>query len=165
MGKGHKYLLKAFEEVYETNKGINLLIVGDGDQKDKLLNQINGYKSKSNIYFLSNRNDVKEILKISDIFVLATEGEGMSNAILEAMASGLPIITTDIPENKELIENKKTGFLIPVKNSEKLAEKIIYLLKKDAVKVNISNKSKNKIAKNFETKKVIKELATLYNSI
>jgi glycosyltransferase involved in cell wall biosynthesis len=164
IGKGHKYLLKAFEEIYKTNPNLNLLIVGDGNQKEKLLNQIKNYRSKNNIYFLGNRNDIKEILRISDIFVLATEGEGMSNAIMEAMASELPIITTNIPENKELIENKKTGFLIPVKNSDKLAEKIIYLLENENQREDIGKKAKNKIAKNFETKEVIKKLTTFYTS-
>lgn len=169
-GKGHKYLLEAFENTFchsiaSRNPAPNLLIVGDGDQKEKLLQQIKNYKSKNNIYFLGNRSDVKDILKISDIFVLPTLAEGMSNAILEAMASGLPIITTNIPENKELIENKKTGFLIPVKNSKKLADKIIYLLENDNKRKDTGERAKNKIAENFETKKVIKKMATFYNSI
>jgi glycosyltransferase involved in cell wall biosynthesis len=88
----------------------------------------------------------------------------MSNAILEAMTSRLPVITTDIPENKKLIENKKTGILVPVKNSEKLAEKIIYLLENQNKRGNIGKKAENKIAENFETKKVIKKLTTFYTS-
>jgi glycosyltransferase involved in cell wall biosynthesis len=165
INKGHKYLFEAFENIYKENKNINLLIVGDGDEKENLLKQIENYQSKNNILFLGKRNDVPRLLKISDIFVLPTLFEGMSNAIMEAMASGLPIITTNIPENKELIENKKTGFLIPVKNSEKIADKIIYLLENQNKRENIGKKAKNQIAENFETKKVIKKLTTFYNSI
>ena len=107
-GKGHEYLLEAFEQLfccskqnkeYPTDKQFKLLIVGDGEQKEKLLEQAKNYKSKQNILFLGNRDDVKEILHITDIFILPTLGEGMSNALMEAMASGLPIITTNIPEN------------------------------------------------------------------
>lgn len=164
-GKGHLYLMEAFENVFENNKNINLLIVGDGKEKDNLLRQIEKYESKNNIYFLGNRNDVKEILKISDIFVLPTLAEGMSNAIMEAMASGLPIITTDILENKELIENNKTGILIPVKNSATLSQAIEDLLYNKNKKETLGNNAKKETQKDFNiniaTSKIIQLLKKL----
>ena len=82
INKGHKYLLEAFERIYTKNKKIQLLVVGQGPERNNLENQIKSYQSKDNIIFLGQRNDVPKILKISDIFVLPTMFEGMSNALL-----------------------------------------------------------------------------------
>lgn len=120
-GKGHEYLLQAFERIFQTHRDLTLLIVGNGERMNELIDLVSSYASKENIKFLGNRTDVKDILRISDIFVLPTLGEGMSNAIMEAMASGIPIVTTDIPENRELIENNVSGVLVFPKDSENLA--------------------------------------------
>ena len=148
-GKGHKYLLKAFEESYNKNKNVNLMLVGDGEKREKLLDQIENYESKNNIYFLGDRSDVKEILKISDIFILPTLGEGMSNAIMEAMASGLPIITTDIEVNKELIENNKTGILIPIKNIHEISVSVEKLISDPNYANSLGMRAKEKIYSDF----------------
>lgn len=166
-GKGHKYLLEAFEQLRHyserlqkshTNRRFKLLIVGDGEQKEILLKQIESYKSKSNILFIGNRNDVKELLRISDIFILPTLGEGMSNALLEAMASGLPVITTDIPENNELIKNGKTGILVPIKDSDSLAKSIEDLLSDGERRKNLSENSKRNISEYFDVRIVVSKL-------
>ena len=166
-GKGHNYLLEAFEQLRHyserrqkshTNRRFKLLIVGDGEQKEILLKQIESYKSKSNILFIGNRNDVKELLRISDIFILPTLGEGMSNALLEAMASGLPVITTDIPENNELIKNGKTGILVPIKDSDSLAKAIEDLLSDGERRKNLSENSKRNISEYFDVRIVVSKL-------
>ncbi|MDQ5976289.1 MAG: hypothetical protein QG664_202 [Patescibacteria group bacterium] len=126
--KGHRYLLQAFEAVYKKHPETYLLIVGDGVERAHLKNQIHGYASKNNIAFLGRRTDVPELLKISDCFILPTLFEGQSNALLEAMGSGLPVITTDIPENRSLVENDKTGFLVPLKSWKKIVEITIALI-------------------------------------
>lgn len=164
-GKGHKYLLEAFEKVYKKNKNVNLLIVGDGEQRTTLEKQTKDYVSRDNIYFLGKRNDVKEILKISDIFVLATEGEGMSNAIMEAMASGIPVITTDIPENRVLIENEKTGFFVLTKNSVVLTKKIEKLLNNKQQKETIGRNAKYRIRECFDINIITSKLAHFFNSL
>lgn len=128
INKGHQYLLRAFEEIYKKYPETHLLIVGDGTEHARLKNQTQEYTSKNNIAFLGRRTDVPELLKISDCFVLPTLFEGMSNAIMEAMASGLPVITTDIPENRSLVENNKTGFLVPPKSWKKIVEITIALI-------------------------------------
>ena len=147
--KGHKYLLEAFEKIFEKNKNINLLIIGDGKIKQILIDQIKHYDSKNNIYFLGKRSDVKEILKISDIFVLPTLGEGMSNAILEALASSLPVITTDIPVNREIITDNVTGLLVKPRQSEELSEKLQFLIENPKIRNELGSNGKKLIENNF----------------
>lgn len=173
-GKGHEYLLEAFESLSlrgsEATAAIQsphlkLLIVGDGEQKEKLFKQVTSYTSKSNILFLGNRSDIKEILKISDIFVLATEGEGMSNAIMEAMASGLTVITTDIPENRELVEHERTGILVPTEDSSSLAKAIEDLLGDGQRRKNLGENSKRNISKNFGAEIVVSKLTGFFDEL
>lgn len=162
--KGHEYLLEAFEKIFETNQKLNLLIVGNGGNKKKLLNQIKAYRSKNNIYFLGERNDVKKILRISDIFVLPTLAEGMSNAILEAMAAGKPIITTDIPENRELIEKNKTGILVPVKDTERLSQAINNLIANPDLAKKLGFRTRQYVNSNYSLEKAISNLSIFFSS-
>jgi glycosyltransferase involved in cell wall biosynthesis len=164
-GKGHEILLKAFEDVFETNGNISLLIVGSGEKEEDLKKQIEYYKSKNNIFFLGNRNDVPKILAVSDLFVLPTEKEGMSNAIMEAMSAGVPIITTNISENEDLIINKKTGLLFPVNNSDSLAENIKLLIKNFDLRKELGQNAKQKAAKDFDIEKVTLTLADFYSKV
>ena len=150
--KGHCYLLQAFEAVYKKHPETYLLIVGDGVECDPLKNQMHGYASKNNISFLGRRTDVPELLKISNLFVLPTLFEGQSNALMEAMACGLPIITTDIPENCELICNEKTGLLIPPHNSYTIAIAIENLLCDKKKSLEIGTNAKLHIRQQFNVR-------------
>lgn len=164
-GKGHEYLLEAFEALYKKNNKLNLLIVGGGERESFLLDLITNYESKGNIYFLGNRTDVREILKISDIFVMPTLAEGMSTAILEAMASRLPIITTNIPANKELIQNMKNGFLVSPKNVPEIAEKINVLINCPDLRQEIGNSARKKVESEFNLDLTVKIFAKLLNEV
>ncbi len=164
-GKGHEYLLEAFEEIFKINKNVNLLIIGDGEQKTILTRQVKKYKSINNIYFLGNRADVKEILKISNIFVLLTFAEGMSNAIMEAMAMGITVITTDIAVNRELIKNNKTGILVPIKNSTEIQEKVLFLLENEDLRKTLGENAKKEIIEKFALDNVIKKLSSFLEKI
>lgn len=164
-GKGHEYLLEAFDGVHREYPKTKLLIAGDGERKQELLDQAVRYSSKPSILFLGNRDDVKEMLRISDIFVLPTLGEGMSNAIMEAMASGLPVITTDIPENRELIEHEKTGILVPIKDSSSLAKAIKNLLGDGQRRRNLGESSKRGISESFDTGIVVSKLTRFLDEL
>jgi len=126
--KGHKYLLQAFDEVYKKHPGVWLFLVGDGEMHTTLEKQIANYPSRSRVLFMGDRIDVSSILSASDIFVLPTLFEGMSNAIMEAMASSIPVITTDIPENRELIVNNYNGYLVRSQDALILKQQLLYLI-------------------------------------
>lgn len=164
-GKGHEHLLEAFEGLYKKVKNINLLIVGDGEKRDDLQNQIKDYASKNNIYFLGDRNDVKEILCISDIFVLPTLGEGMSNALLEAMAAAKPIITTDIPQNKEMLSHNISALLIPPRNTEALTNSMLSLLTDSDYKNILAANALVRVKKMYDIQVVANNLTAFLKSL
>ncbi len=153
--KGHSYLLEAFEHFFRTHPNTTLLLVGDGIEKENLQIQIRSYTSKDKIRFLGIRTDVPFLLRLSHIFVLPTLFEGMSNALMEAMACGLPVITTTIPENAVLIQDNATGILVPPKNSTVLCEAILRLSDHPALRTQISKNARQYIEEHFSLQKTI----------
>lgn len=110
--KGHDTLIDAFSRL-TSEYSLKLLIVGDGPKRNYFENVIEQNKLKDNIKLLGHREDIPDLLKLSDCFVLSSHSEGLSCSILEAMAAGLPIIATDVGGNYELVKNGVTGYLIP----------------------------------------------------
>ena len=178
INKGHQYLLEAFERLRTSSttchpgpdpgsspkQKLKLLLVGDGEERKKLEQQIESYRSKNNILFLGKRSDVSNLLKISNLFILPTLFEGMSNAIMEAMACELPIITTGINENKELIENNQTGILVPTKSSEAIYKAIKTILENPELRKNLSKNAKLFIGESFSLNKIATEWSLFLNN-
>lgn len=120
-GKGHPVLIRAFTETLKKTGPANLLIVGEGEQRPLLEALAQQSTAAHSIFFLGHQSNVPALLQASDIFVLPTFYEGMSNAILEALLSGCPVITTDIPVNRDVIKDGHSGLLVPVRNISLLA--------------------------------------------
>ncbi len=163
--KGIYELLKAFDLVWKEIATVNLLLVGDGPLRSSLETIVSSLDCKDNIFFLGKRTDVKEILSISNIFVLPTYSEGMSNAILEAMASKLPVITTDIPVNKEIIVDNVSGIFVPAKNINVLAEKIKSLVLDKPKRILLGDNAYERIQGSFEIGRIIDRIQRIYNQI
>lgn len=149
VNKGHQYLLEAFESLFPKFHHMKLLLVGDGSERKNLERQINAYQSKHSILFLGHRTEVPQLLKISDCFVLPTLFEGMSNALIEAMAAGLPVITTNIPENRELISHEESGVLIPPRNWKALSTVIEDMVSDVKKRKILAENARSHINRNF----------------
>jgi glycosyltransferase involved in cell wall biosynthesis len=125
--KGIDILLKAWKKVIQNYPDAKLSVVGDGP-----LAVYNDYLVQNNIHksvtLLGKREDVKNLLMESDIFVLPSRREGMPNALMEAMLLGLPCIGTDISGCQDLIADRINGILVPPANIEKLLEALVYLM-------------------------------------
>lgn len=147
--KGHRYLLEAFEQVYKEHKNIHLLLVGDGLERGQLITQTNSLVSKDRIHFLGKRPDVPRLLRMSHIFVLPTLFEGMSNAILEAMAARLVVITTNIPENREILENGKSGLLVKTADAGELGSVLERLLENPLEGRELAQKAQETVRRRF----------------
>jgi glycosyltransferase involved in cell wall biosynthesis len=121
--KGHADLLRAFAAAHARLRPSRLFIVGRDDGIGSDLNALAvalGIAGK--VHFLGARNDAPRILRAMDVFVLPSHEEGSSNALLEAMACGLPIVTTDVGGNREALENGRFGLLVPPRAPIALAE-------------------------------------------
>lgn len=157
--KNHLTLIKAVKLLKERGKkNIKVLLCGDGVERDNLKRIIKELEVENHVIFLGTRSDVVNVLQISDVFVLPSLHEGMSNALLEAMAYSVPAIVSSIPENKELISHNENGLVFNVGDAESLAENMLIAIA-DPKKMNeLSEKSRELIENKYDIKKVIDKL-------
>lgn len=119
-------IIRAVAQLHSRFPNLHVWFVGDGPERSTLKRL--AHLLPDHIHFFGLRNDVPDLLAASDMFVLPTVIEGMSNALLEAMAAGLPCITTDIPANHGIIAHGATGLLVPPRNITALANAIAELI-------------------------------------
>ena len=127
--KDYPTMLEAFAKVLDKHKDYSLEIFGDGVDKQMLQNKAKELNIAENVRFMGD--DLEAIKKISNsaCYVMSSISEGMPNALMEAMAIGLPCVSTDCNNGPaELIENEKNGLLVPVQNPEALAEAICKMI-------------------------------------
>lgn len=128
--KNHALLIRAFAECDEVNQDYKLIIYGEGGLRAELEELISGLGMEGRIELPGNVPNVCERIQTASLYVLPSNFEGMPNALIEAMALGLPCISTDCPIGgpSELIRDGINGILVPVGDKEKLKEKMKYVL-------------------------------------
>lgn len=160
--KGFDYLIKAVAQV---NGDWQCLIAGDGEEKEKLFGLIKSLSLENKIKLIGWEKNTPEFLKKLDIFVLPSRWEGLGIVILEAGASGLPVIASNIDGIKELISDNQDGLLFPGGDETKLAEKIKFLLEQPAERKRLGENLRQKVNANFSAKKMAAEYEQLYLKI
>tara|TARA_Y100001980_G_C14545856_1_gene325630 strand:- start:1279 stop:2343 length:1065 start_codon:yes stop_codon:yes gene_type:complete len=159
--KGTMIAVKAFEKIIEKHSKISLYIAGDGSQLDEIKNYVSD-KKINNIYFLGFVSGIDKInlyLK-SDLFLFPSLNEGLPINVLEAMSSGLPIVTRPIGGIKDFFNNKKMGFALDDLNPEKFSELVINLLLSKEY-FNICRYNYNYALENFTPNKISSELFSI----
>lgn len=126
--KGYGYFLQACAQVLREVPGAEFWIVGTGSLADQLKAQAAALGITGSVRFWGQRSDVEEILLQSDLMVSASIWEGFPTVILEAMAAGLPVVATDIPGTRELVNHHQTGLLVPARQPSALANGILWML-------------------------------------
>lgn len=163
--KGLTYFIEAIRLL--TTKSVppyQVQLVGDGIEKARLEELITRY-GLAQVTLLGFRRDITAILGQTDIFVSPTLFEGISNSIMEAMAAGLPVITTSIPENLELIENNQNGIVVPARNAQALADGIELLLNDEKLRQHLGAAAHATIRERFTIETTIKQLNQLFASV
>lgn len=163
--KGQDILLKAFANINNHYPNWKLTLVGDGNLKNELQSLCNEFQITKQVEWLGRMDNVWEVLSESDIFVFPSRYEGFPNALCEAMACGLAVISTDCPFGpSELITNNVNGILVPVEDERALSREISKLIENRKLRKDlgqqarniVNNYSLNKIAQRWEH--LIKEL-------
>lgn len=126
--KGHKDLLEAFQNVQKRIPRTKLVLVGDGPLRQRLERLAKALEIRNCVQFLGTQRNVEDILKTFSIFVLPSYWEGLPLALMEAMASGIPVVATDIAAHREIVTHEENGVLTPVGEPKRLADSIIYVL-------------------------------------
>lgn len=161
--KGNKYLLEAAAEVLKLFPKTIFLIVGDGPLREELQNICKKLNLEKNVIFYGFSSDIRTLYSVFDIKVVASVNEGFSFALIEAMAMGKAIISTNVGGPKEIIKDGTTGLLVPSKNSNELAQKLIFLLKNEEELKKLGNNAREE-SKKYGIGSYIKKLENLYEN-
>ncbi|MBL7129825.1 MAG: glycosyltransferase [Candidatus Omnitrophica bacterium] len=164
LGKGHIFFLKAANLINKRFSNVKFIVAGDGYLKEKLKKTTKELGIEKNIEFLGLFKNIEDVMSQIDIFVQPSLSEGMSLALLEAAAYGKPIVATDVGGSRELIIDGETGFLIPPKNPEALAEAISKLIDNPQKRTDFSNKVIKRFKAIYSLEKVFPQIERLYRN-
>jgi glycosyltransferase involved in cell wall biosynthesis len=162
--KGLDILLHAWKIVQARVKGTQLILVGGGPLQGQLEAMISDLGLTETVRLAGFRNDVPELLGQVDVFVLSSHYEGMSNALLEAMAAGLPCVATEVSGNEENIVNGQSGLLVPPGNPEALAEALILVLTQPGLARTLGRAARARVLDHYDRQALMQELVDLYAS-
>lgn len=162
--KGHTYLFNALPEVIKVFPELKLLVIGNGTQRETLEQQAISSGIEKNVLFLGFRQNPYPFMANSDILVSPSLYESFGLVFIEAFAMQLPVIAFDAPAANEIISNGETGLMVPVYNSNELAQKIIFLLQNPAERKRLANAAFEKYTAYFNTARMVKETAAWYRS-
>lgn len=157
-------LIHAAKKVIDNVPNTKFLIVGDGPERAKLENLTQKLHLTQNVIFTGkiSEDELLRCYSIADIFSIHTLHEGFGIVYIEAMSMGLPIVTTYAHGNEDIIENEKNGFMVEPNNSDKLAEKIIYLLINDEIRNDIARHNREEAVEKYDLNNIARRWKELY---
>lgn len=165
--KGHADLLRALARVKEAlPTHWYLLCVGRDDGiGSSLKQQAEQLELTDRIQWLGSRRDVPDLLASADLGILCSHEEGFSNAILEAMASGLPMVVTDVGGNAEAVLNGQTGYVVPAKDEQALSKAILELAKDPKKSLSFGQAGRLRVVEKFSLKYCVISYLALYDTL
>jgi glycosyltransferase involved in cell wall biosynthesis len=144
---------------------VHFVFAGDGPMRDELKRQVNSLGVQNHIHFLGFRNDVETLLRNFDLFILPSLYEGLPNVVLEAMASRLPVIATEVDGTPEAVIHSVTGLLIPPCSPKAIEQAICSLLNDRKLLEAMGNAGRNRVETYFSLETQVYQFIQLYQSL
>jgi glycosyltransferase involved in cell wall biosynthesis len=153
-------------ELLATARGdTTLVIIGDGPQRDELLRHRDSVSSPLHVRFAGQREDVAELLPHAEQFWIASEYEGQSNAVIEAMLAGVPVIASNIPGNRDLVIDRETGWLFDVGDEADLVRSSLAAFNDPDGSQRIAEQARQRIVDDFSLDAMIRRHVELYERL
>lgn len=163
--KDHGSLVQAFAAIARADRRACLVIVGDGPMRSQIESKVAELAMGERVRLLGERPDVSMLLKAFDVFVLTSIAEGISNTILEAMASGLPIVATRVGGNPELIEHGISGHMVAARDVRGLTGAFANYLVDPALCQQHGRAARQRVVDKFSLERMAADYADLYLSL
>ena len=162
--KGVDFLIRGFSRL---NKKIDcqLLIIADGPERENIIQLLYHYQLSKSVILMQEADDVASCLNAADLFVLPSQFEGLSNSLLEAMACGLPVISTRVGGSIDIIEDGINGLLVDVDNEEQLSQAMAKVLCDSLLATRLGEKARETIIEHFDLNEVAKRYTELYKKL
>lgn len=163
--KGLETLLEAVCLVSKIVPALRLIVVGDGPHRGKLEKYSRGLGLKDQVRFLGWRDDVPQLMAGWDCFALPSCSEGFSLSVLEAMASKLPVVVSDLPALKEAVVPGRGGFLVTPGNAPELAAALLHLFKEPLRATAMGEFNRERVALLFGEEQMVQKTRALYEGL
>jgi glycosyltransferase involved in cell wall biosynthesis len=163
--KDQETLIRGFAAVARSRDDVDLLLVGDGPLRGDLEQMVEGLRLSGRVQFLGIRPDVPEILRCAEAFVLTSLSEAASLSLLEAMASGLPSVVTDVGGNSEMVRDRLEGFLVPRGDHASIASAILRLLDHPAEAAVMGDAARSRVEEQYQLDRTIDTYMDLYRDL
>lgn len=163
--KDYATLLRAVARVVKQVPDFRLKLVGDGSERPALETLAGELGIEDHVQFLGEQQDVPDLLRTAGFFISSSTTEGISLTLLEAMAVGLPIVTTHVGGNPEIVIEGETGRLVPPSDPEALAERILRMLEDRDRWPEMSHSARERVEEHFNVRTMIRQYETLYDEV
>ncbi len=165
--KGLSVLLSALQEIIKEKKDIVLRVVGDGDMRSEYEEIVKNKGLSENVTFVGAvyGEELANEYRKADVFVLPTEKESFGMAVAEAMASGLPVVSTNVGGVPDVVKNGETGYLVGAGNIRALSEKVLELLNDSEKRINFGLKAQAKIKRKFTWNDRVDDYIILFKNL
>jgi glycosyltransferase involved in cell wall biosynthesis len=163
--KNHALLLKAFAKGPASDPKAHLVLVGDGVLREQLEEQARDLRLGGQVHFLGLRTDIPEVLGAMDVFVLSSDWEGNPLSVMEAMASGLPIISTAAGGVPNLVESGKEGLIVRSGDVEGLSNSMGSLLRNREIRQSLGMAAARKAREKFDVSRMVQAYEGVYESL
>ena len=163
--KNHRRLLRVFKAGPGSHSSAKLLLVGAGPTEESIRQLAEHYGLGDRVRFLGLRDDIPEVLRASDVFVLSSDYEGNPLAVMEAMAAGLPVVSTRVGGVPELVAHGKDGLLVDSANEMEFKEALQLLLDRPEVRINMGLSAARHAEEKFDLYSMVLAYERLYMSV
>lgn len=163
--KNIKDLLDVFASVHQKRKDIELVFLGDGDERERLESYAKTLECHSDIHFLGYRDDRLAYLKSFDIFAMTSTLEGIPRCLMEACAMGTPVVAYDIDGVDQLITHQKTGLLAPLGDKAKLEENFLNIFDHPLHAKTLGNAAIDYVNEHYAASRMAREYLDLFNRL
>lgn len=164
--KGYRELFAAVRTVRASVPDVQLLVLGDTDpEKADTLSREEVEKARDHVIFAGWRPDVRDLLALMDVFVLASRREGLPRSAVEAAAMARPLVLTDIRGCREVARTDDEGILVPPRNPERLAEAILRLLRDPELRTRFGTAARARALQRFDERRVADTVAATYKQL
>jgi len=155
--KGHRYLLDAFPAVLRSVPEARVMLAGDGPCRKELQRQAEELGISDRVTFLGHRDDIDRVVEAYDVIALPSLSESMPFSLLEGMARGKPVVASAVGGIPELVEDGRTGYLVPPGDSHALARALVRVLSDQRTTVRMGQAARERVQEYFSLERMVRE--------
>ena len=164
--KGHEYFIEAAARVLPREKDVTFLIVGEGPEEGRLRARAASLGLADQVQLLGFREDLLSVFRSLDLFVIpSVEGDTIPQVLMQALAMGLPVVSTTVGSIPDVVQDGKTGFVVPPRNAGALAERILTLLADAGLRTEMGRRGRALVEQEYSLDRMLDRLEEVYKKV